>query len=402
MTLRLGEKGLYYLWEDVIPTSSTTPLRVTRAERISLARIDDRVLGSVIYLYESEEDAKKGSEFGGSGFLLSVQSETHSDYFHVYAVSNSHVVGDPGYHPVVRVTSAARVDRFKGQIPFMAGNREIIPLGWNQWESHPNADVAIASLGYDQILHVIGPTYGRRFSFTIPSFLLLTHEVIDAFDICPGDDVYMCGRFTHHAGQYFNEPSTRWGTIALMHSMVEVDKDKPKAEVFLVEMRSLSGFSGSPVIWRLPIDFEFYLTSQLRKKNEPNPIATRRVKDELSSNKLIGPWLIGIQCGSFPFYYPVVHEGTEKQIEDYVAKSHSGVAAVVPAWKLEELINSEDCIMARKKADDEISELKQQRTSKLDREAALPDKGDSFTRESFEDALKKASRKVPDEELKGE
>lgn len=357
-----------------------------------MARIDDRVLGSVIYLYASPEDAESGSEFGGSGFLLSVQSEIHSDYFHVYAVTNKHVVNDPGYHPVVRVTSAVSV-RYKGQIPFMAGNREIIPLALNQWNLHPDADVAIASLGYDQIFHElgVGPIYGRRFSFTFPSFLLLTHEAIDAYDIGPGDDVYMCGRFVGHAGEYFNEPSTRWGTIALMQSMVEVDKGIPKAEVFLVEMRSLSGFSGSPVVWRLPIDFEFWLTGLFKKKNEPNPFATRRINEDVGP-QLIGPWLVGIQCGSFPFYYPVVHKGTERRVEDYEAKSHSGVAAVVPAWKLEELLNSEECVMARKNADEEISKRKQQRTSNIDREAHQDDP--PLRETTFEDALKRASRKV--------
>ena len=40
------------------------------------------------------------------------------------------------------------------------------------------------------------------------------------------------------------------GGIALMYTMIEVDKGKPKEKVFLVEMRSLSGFTGSPV-WKL-------------------------------------------------------------------------------------------------------------------------------------------------------
>jgi len=115
------------------------------------------------------------------------------------------------------------------------------------------------------------------------------------------------------------------------------------------------------------------------------------IKEEVGP-QLIGPWLVGIQCGSFPFYYPVVHKGTERQVEDYEAKSHSGVAAVVPAWKLEELINSEECVMARKKADEEISQKKQQRTSSLDREAASRES--PLTRTAFEDTLRRVSRKV--------
>jgi hypothetical protein len=34
-----------------------------------------------------------------------------------------------------------------------------------------------------------------------------------------------------------------------------------------------------------------------------------------SDSMTIGPWLVGVQCGSFPFYYPVVHKSTHKKVE---------------------------------------------------------------------------------------
>jgi len=402
MTLRLGKQGVYCVWEEVIETGADEPLRVTRAERLNLARIDDRVLGSVIYLYPTVEEAKEGRDpkdltHGGSGFLLSVQSEAHPNHFHVYAVSNKHVVRANGYAPVIRGTMV----RMKGSSGTV-GIRNPIPLASNQWKPHDDADIAITSLGLDEALPS-SSTCGRRFGFTFPSDLLLTKPIIEAFDIGPGDDVYMCGRFAPHAGKDFNNPSTRWGTIALMPGLVELDEGEE--EVFLIEMRSLAGFSGSPVAWRIPTTFELLTTLNAFAANKPSPnIMTRQVKPEIRFMPM-GPWLIGIECGMFPYYYPV-YEVQEKRGETIrsrteeprlEAKSHSGVAAVVPAWKLQELLNLEEFDMARKEEDEKLTRKKQ--SGRFDRESVSgDDELPSLTRRGFDDVLRRVSRKTSEPE----
>src|SRR5216684_7169803 len=64
-------------------------------------RIPDSILDSVIYLYESSEDAVEGVRTGGSGFLLGIASELtwraerdERGMHQVYAVTNSHVIVD--------------------------------------------------------------------------------------------------------------------------------------------------------------------------------------------------------------------------------------------------------------------------------------------------------------------
>jgi hypothetical protein len=347
-----------------------------------LARIDDRVLGSVIYLYRSKKEAEEGHHQGGTGFLVSVQSDASPDYFHVYAVSNKHVVQADGYAPVVRTTAAVRheqcIDDPDAASLGLMGNREVIVFGSNQWKAHDEADVAITYLGPDRRIPQIAPGYGHRFSYTIPSSLLITRKVIRAFDVGPGDDVYMCGRFIGHPGVYFNEPSVRWGTISLMHSYVDLEGKKPE-EVFLVEMRSLSGFSGSPVTWRLPIDFEFYLTALGEQQKKPYPLTTRNIREE-SGPMPTGPWLLGIDCGSFPYYSPVFEVWEEKggivkrkktKNPKLEAKTQSGVAAVVPAWKLRELLDLEEFRMMREKEDRKLSETKE--GGRFDRDVAVQD-----------------------------
>ncbi len=394
MTFRLGKKGLYVLWEDVL-RSSTGEYRIPRCERLNVARIDDRVLRSVIYLYQSVEDAEDGVEIGGSGFLVSQGSEVHSDHFHVYAVSNRPVVHGTDCAPIIRVTQAMRLKGSPEYPPTMAGNREIVSLAWNQWKAHGDSDIAIAYLGLDCVSPSLDQGYGRRFGFTFPSFLLLTHDVIDGFDIGPGEDVYMCGRFQHHPGKHFNEPSTRWGTIALMPSMVELDDGEE--EVFLVEMRSLSGFSGSPVVWKLPFTLDWWAASRHLVDAKQFPfhipvhVTERNVRPE-SGAMLVGPWLIGVECGSFPHRYPVVHKGTDIVVGDYEAKSHSGVASVVPAWKLRELLDLEEFEMARKEEDEKVTNKKQ--GSRFDRESATDDDLPALTKRGFNDVLRQVSRKI--------
>lgn len=360
-----------------------------------MSRISDRVLWSVIYLYRSKEEAEEGADPGGTGFLLSVQSEAHPDYMHVYAVTCKHVLQAPVYASFIRITNAMRIDRFKGQLPFMAGNREVVSFGWNQWTPHDDADVAIVSLGPDNIImsEIVGPGYGRRFGFTIPSFMLLTHATIDAFDIGPGDDVYMCGRFESYPGKFFNEPTTRWGIISLMNSMIELEEAEAPEELFLIEMRSISGFSGSPVMWRLPIQLDVINQMERRMTAESN-------------NMRIGPWLVGIDAGNFPFYYPVYEvtrgrggevidrKNTKNTPRELQAKSHSGVAYVVPAWKIQELLDREEFVMQRKRDDEAITEHKDS-GKRADRDVILPD--DPLTRKTFlDDVLPRVSQKITD------
>src|SRR5205814_209634 len=130
------------------------------------------------------------------------------------------------------------------------------------------------------------------------------------------------------------------------------------------------------------------------KRNERLPITTRILLPEAGS-LLTGPWLVGIECGSFPFYNPVVHKGTKKKVEDYQVKSHSGVAAVVPAWKLQELLDGEEFDMARKEEDEKLTKRKQ--SGRFDRETAVgEDDLPALTRQGFGDVLRQVSRKTTD------
>jgi hypothetical protein len=179
--------------------------------------------------------------------------------------------------------------------------------------------------------------------------MLLSHSVIFTFGVGEGEEVYMVGRFIHHAGRYFNQPSVRSGIIRLMPSMIELD-DGQTQEAFLIEMRSISGHSGSPVMWIYP---PYHPQADLHN------VTSMDMKHTFD-----GPWLLGIDCGSFPYYQPVYKVRKEQgeivrtRLPDLEAKSHAGVAAEIPAWKLQELLNLEEFVKARKEEDENLARKK--------------------------------------------
>jgi hypothetical protein len=89
-------------------------------------RIMDWILDCVVYLYPSAQDAEAGEAAGGTGFLVLVPSEMHSDYGFAYCVTNSHVIREAG-SPVIRLNTKD-------------GGRDIIESGQDGWIHHPDGD----------------------------------------------------------------------------------------------------------------------------------------------------------------------------------------------------------------------------------------------------------------------
>lgn len=173
----------------------------------------------------------------------------------------------------------------------------------------------------------------------------------------------MVSRLMGQDGIQKNQPSVRFGNISMMPMLVEHPRGI-KQESFVVESRSLSGHSGSPVF-----------VYDVRKKGEV--------------------WLLGVDWGHHRTYEKVREGGTKKPVsEGYVVRSNSGMMNVVPAWKVQDLLNQDEFTMKRKEVDERVANEKAaETTAELDVE--------SHTRnqeESFEDILKRVSRKISEPE----
>lgn len=363
--------GEYNLVPQVVYSSSEVPIQIWTPE---MPRIEDLILDCIVYLYPSVEEAKRGVKYGGAGFLIQIQTELpfvpmlpgiEEGPLFRYVVTNKHVIS--GGCTVVRVNTRD-------------GQTDEIPLSRNQWQEHPDADLAVAQI--ESLDYFAG--YKVRF---IPDEYLLTEDAVKALNIGPGDDVYMVGRFMSHDGKQKNQPFVQSGIISLMPTDVETEWDEEgeptkTEELFLVEMRSLSGCSGSPVFFEFPI-----------------PYPSKRIQPE-HRNLTERRWLLGIDCGHFHTYEEVVEVVKQRRKRRYVptsyeAKTNAGQMMVVPAWKLKELLDHPRFAIVRKQETEKETQKKidEMANSPFSQDVRIPNE-QGLTQEAFEEALHRASRKI--------
>jgi hypothetical protein len=257
-----------------------------------------------------------------------------------------HYYGITNWHLANRGASIIRINTKDGKSRFLKYDAA-------QWQFIPNADDLSAidltddlDLETDEIA-------------AYPDRLFVTEKAIKNYKIGIGENTAMIGMLTNHPGQKQNHPAARFGNIALLAS-----EDSPVRQpnkmlrpTHLIDMRSRSGFSGSPVsLWRTPTDdlLKYAKWDAWDRLGE----SFRGGPDEIyigGSTLFIG--LLGVHCGQF--WDPVkvykspqpderdgdpIHEGDQLYIQ-------SGMTLVVPAWRISELLALEVFDMTRKKRD---------------------------------------------------
>ena len=269
----------------------------------------DGALSQIVYLYQSVADAEKGARLGGSGFFITLPSMIIPGSGVLFAVTNAHVI-ETG-NTVIRLnTKDGKFDTFD--------------FSEQEWILHHNReDLAICGMPrLDPNLH--------QTAEIAPVTFLKRHEV-EAFNIGPGDDVFVVGRFINAQGKLRNIPSVRFGNIAQMPiEPIEQTRifGKFQQESFLVEARSISGYSGSPV-------FLILHATQSRQRD-----GLRLHTDVFR--------LLGIQWGYIQDREPV-RDSLDRPVDTGLnVKLNTGMMGVVPAWKLDDLLRRGDIVAAKK------------------------------------------------------
>ena len=323
-------------WVDV---ETNIPGYAVGVYRPTMPRISSALLDCVVYLYESEVDARNGERTGGSGLLfpLAYPPECSVKGTHVYAVANAHVACH-----VARVIRLTRRD----------GTAVIVDPGRGAWVRHPNGDdVAVCLLRLDD-------SDAYRLSTPPWHYKPETQRFDDPFGDFLGRDVVMVGRLIGHDGKERNSPTLRFGNVVashiepLYHKLFGLNQ-----ESFLVEMRSIPGYSGSPV-FVLPDPWEQFEVDPLKRKladwgfykgdvHRPRPIRGPR---DLT--------LLGLTwCHLEPQPVPVVGKrGEELPGNELYVRLHSGMTGVVPWWKVWELFNDPEQKAIRKRTEDEAEQ----------------------------------------------
>jgi hypothetical protein len=187
--------------------------------------IPPRLLITTFYLYPTREDAEKGTKYGGTGFLLGVESKVDAGKFHVFGVTNWHVAIRDG-------CSVTRINRKDGGI-------EIFEFDPSEWIFRPHwHDIAIIPFEPDDAIFDVG---------IVTAGMLVTSKHVENQRIGPGDDIFMVGRFIDHDGGETNAPAVRFGHISMMPGVGIKQPTRAVLESVCVDMNSRTGFSGSPV-----------------------------------------------------------------------------------------------------------------------------------------------------------
>ena len=286
-----------------------------------MPKIRDSFLDAVAFLYFSRTDAEFGRGAGGSGFIVGIPSPSR-DLVHLYVVTNQHVAAKCS---VVRLTSTDRTTVI----------REVDgPALW----IYPSGNDDLAAWH-------MGTQIPGRDEF---SYVLLEHYAVGQIHpYGPGDECFMLGRFVTKDGLLRNEPSARFGNISMLPGEQIERRPDVWVDAFLVETRSQAGYSGSPVfVYRKDIVVEWPVRDVSAYKQGVRTI-------QLETQEQYDIKLLGVDFAHLP-NRARVGQSAQRWVEqhprlptDARVELGSGMLAVVPAWKLVEMLNRPDVAESR-------------------------------------------------------
>jgi hypothetical protein len=322
-----------------------------------MPRIDDQYLDGSIYLYRSRDEAELGENIGGSGFLVEVPAEKIPPPWHfTYAVTNRHVIK--------KLATCIRMNTKDGKT-------DVFERTQKNWTCSSTDDLAVCAVP-DSLFTVYS---NKSVSFE----QLLTEQQIFEHEIGPGDEVVAIGRFINHEGKQRNNPTVRFGFISQMPNE-PIEYDGQHQESFLCEVKSIGGYSGSPV----------YLA--------PDPENTRIGKRKpLGGENRWGTRLLGVDWAHLTNWESAIDD-KGYELPHIRFPINTGMMAVVPAWKLRDLLMTPHLKAAREA--DEERELRRRNAPKVSLDssnapAAPSDDANPDHLEDFKRLVDVAARKRP-------
>jgi hypothetical protein len=275
-------------------------------------RLPDDILKSVVFI-----GLKADGKFvpKATGFIVTARDR---DFTFFYLVTAEHVIshlsaGGNAIYVRVNTTNGGATDF---EMPF------------NMWRFHPDTakqtDIAVTFFDarnpkaeYD--FKVIPLERG-------PQFWGATKEVITGSYIGPGDEIAIIGLFRSHHGADRNIPIVRIGNIASMSNEPVYTEYCGYTDAYLIEARSISGLSGSPVfVVRGPL-------GEIPNNMDPARFSARRY------------FLLGLMHGHFDV------KNLREDMADAGAKGggiNTGIGVVIPCEKILEAIDQPEFVELR-------------------------------------------------------
>ena len=264
-------------------------------------RVPDEVRQCVVFIGLPTKVGRGeiGIEFRGTAFFVGVPSENIEGLDYVYLVTAKHI--------------AKRLEgkRFFIRINTMDGRSGVLMGEGTQWWYHPtdeSVDVAV-------ITFAPPPQFDYK---RIQTSMFVSDEMIRDKRIGIGDEVFITGLFAQLSGSEKNLPVVRMGNISMIPSE-PIPTSMGDIETYLIEARSIGGISGSPSFVRETTDLG------------------------------IGPfYLLGLMHGHWD-----VPTSKTKYVEDpyFAGAINVGIAIVVPAKKILEVLNQPRLVELRRSDD---------------------------------------------------
>lgn len=360
-----------------------------------MPKIPKQVIDSVFYLFASEDEAARGENAGGTGFVVEYRDEIS----HYYGVSNRHVVRDDGFS-VIRFNTAESTEPFN--------------FGPEEWETIADGeDIAVVPLDFSF----------DKLSLTSVSVASFADEYDVRFGrIGIGDDVFMLGLFLDHSGVDRNRPLARFGNISMLPDpSAPIKRKNDLSQSYIVDMHSRSGFSGSPVFaYRTfgqdldsylaePVSFdpnsmmqqlERELIGQQKDRHFGRSRNLSRVTIDLRARMFFK--FLGIHWAQFPETWEIKdpstinNEARKRQLvvaDGKYIEGFSGMTCVAPSWKILEVLNVPKLKERRAKAKASSGRANEPRLESAPRENA--DAKNPEHKQDFESLLNAAIKGKP-------
>jgi hypothetical protein len=305
-----------------------------------MPRIRQAAVDATFYLFRRNPKTGKIDGPWGTGFFVIRSSKLPSGYPHLYAVTNWHVAVDSG-------ASIIRVNTHDGK-------SRPIEYDPGEWTYPQDGD----DLAIIDVTEKLDP--GNDQMIGLYEDMFVTEKEFETFSIGLGEDTFMCGLFASHHGGDRNVPVVRFGNLSMLaNSAAPVELETgAKLPCHLVDTRSRSGFSGSPVfIFRGIASDLGYIPYGWERKHIKGGIDSPYLA-ELTRPETTFWGLLGIHCGQFWDPIEVRKARTKERLGDPIAEGdtlevQSGMTIVIPAARILRLLESEDLEMARQRRDDE-------------------------------------------------
>jgi hypothetical protein len=169
---------------------------------------------------------------------------------------------------------------------------------------------------------------------TISEVTFATPQIIDKYEFGIGDEVYISGLFTKLTETAKNQPVLRTGNIAMMPDEKIDFPSIGLIDAYLIETRSIGGLSGCPVFARHTV------STPLTEEKDGPPIGRHKRLYGGGSSYLLGS-MIG-------------HWQIPKDFDPTLSEAvNMGLSAVVPLYKILEVVNRQELVEMRKAVKEE-------------------------------------------------